>query len=135
MATIKNVSRVDYHVNLEVLERKSVDLKPDGILNISDDELDTLISFYPKTFENGFLTVLGKKEKLDVIKVENIMSDADIDKMLELSPAKFKTALNKITSLNTIKDIRLKTAEEGKGDKYLVVIDELISKLSDDLAM
>ena len=130
---VKNVSRNVFYLNLGfVTPGKVMPMNPDTTVLLTADEYVYLSTQCRGVFDKGFLQVVEKDESLnaDVIESRNVMSNEDIQEMLNLTIGKFKTALGKIDSMALLKDIRTAAVEAGKTDRYITEIDARISKIA-----
>lgn len=133
LVKVKNVSRNDFGLSLNfVTEGKYIDLKPDTVVPLTADEYMYLLTQCPGSFEKGFLKIIEIDDSLADEKIEskNVMSNSDIDKLLEMTIAKFKKELVSIDSSSLLKDIRLKAIDLNKNDKFIVEIDERIEAIA-----
>ena len=129
---IKNTSRRNFSLNLSfVTAKKVLDLKPETEIEITSEEYQYLSTQCPNAFASGCLKVVSAKEDFtgDIIESQNVMSDVDIEALMELTPAKLRNKLKNITSIDLVNDIRIKADELGKSDKFMdeinIKIDEL----------
>lgn len=131
---VKNVSRGTFYLNLSfVADGKVLPMNPDTIVLLDADEYMYLSTQCRGAFEKGFLQVVEKDEtfKADIIESKNVMTVSDVEKLLELTIAKFRTALKKIDSMALLRDIRKMAVEMNKSDKYITEIDNKIEEIAD----
>lgn len=135
MIQVQNVSRGDFHLNLDfVKEGKYFDLKPNSKVHLTTEELDYLSTQCIGVFSGGYLKVVDSTIE-DAPVSSNVMSKEEIQGMMDLTIAKFKTQISKITSLHLLKDIRQEADHVGKTDKFLKVIDDQIEKIADGVKL
>ena len=134
IAKIKNVSRADFSLNLSYVTKDRVLLlKPDVAVPVTHDEYSYLVSQCPGAFEKGFLKVIDADKTIvdEVIESENVMTEEEIDALMELTPAKLKTKLKGFTSQALVKDIRRRAVELNKSDRFITEIDTKLADLSE----
>lgn len=133
LVKIKNISRNNFGLSLDfVTEGKYLDLKPETVVPLTADEYSYLITQCPGSFKKGFLQVVEIDKSLEDEKIEskNVMSNIDIEKLFEMTIAKFKKELSSIDSSALLKDIRLKAIELNKNDKFIAEIDSQIEAIA-----
>lgn len=131
---VKNVSRGNFHIALDfVTPGKYYDLKPNMEVGLTQEEYMYLSTACPGSFKKGFIKVMAVDPKADVevIESENVMSNDDIEKLLDYSLPTLKKKLADIDSLNLLRDIRQKADDEGKKEPFMKAIDERIKAVSD----
>lgn len=134
LVKVKNVSRNDFGLSLSfVTDGKYLDLKPDTVVPLTSDEYMYLTTQCPGAFSKGFLAVVEIDDSLADEKIEskNVMSNSEIEKLLDLTITKFKKELLVIDSSLLLKDIRIKAIELNKSDKYIAEIDNRIQDTAD----
>lgn len=134
LVKVQNVSRADFHLSLDfVKEGKFYDMKPNAIVSLDVDEMNYLTTQCAGCFEKGFLHVVeasGDKD-IELPNEDNIMSNEDIEKLINKNLTQFKKDIAKITSQHLIKDIRQACIEANKTDKFVQACDARFSELAD----
>lgn len=129
---VKNVSRAVFDLNLDFVKTgRLIRLKPDATVTLTDEELDYLEEQCPNVFKKGFLAVVGDDKK-PVEQNDNVASDDDIAKIIELTIGKFRNRINKITSQDLLKDIFKALEENNKNQKYIDIVSERIKEVGDN---
>lgn len=134
LVKVKNVSRGDFHLSLDfVKEGKFYDMKPDAIVSLDADEMNYLSTQCAGCFENGFLHVVESKEgaNIELPHEGNVMSNEDIEKLINKNLTQFKKEMAKITSQHLVKDIRQACVDANKTDKFIEACDARFSDLAD----
>lgn len=130
---VQNVSRNRFTLNLSfVTTKKILRLNPDTVVDITLEEYTYLTTQCPGAFEKGKLKIIKVDENLEITPIEsdNVMSNEDIEVLMNLTLPKLKTKVSEITTTSLLKDIRLKAVEVGKQDKFIEVIDSRIVELN-----
>lgn len=138
VANIKNVSKGKFILSLnQVSEGKSFEMKPNSIVSVDEDELNYLMNECQGAFKKGYLEVvdLDKDVKVDIVKTENVMSDEEIEELLNAPFAKMKSNINKIEETRLLKEIRQKAEELNKSAKALEIIDNRIKEVANSLVL
>lgn len=129
---IKNTSRSVLFLDLSMVTPDRIVQMKDGVVaTITEDEYNYLETACPKLFENGNIVVVSKPENVETLESKNVASKEDIETLVNKNLTQFKKEIKNITSLDLIKDIRVKAYEIGKNDKFMEVIDEKIKELAD----
>lgn len=131
---IQNISRATYFLSLEfVKEGKVVELPDGAFYDLTEDEFSYLNTQCHGVFEKGRLKVISAPAAIEVEEVNtaNQKSTEDIEKLMDLTLAKFRAEVKNITSLALMKDIRDVAVERGKTDKFIEEIDKKIKELAD----
>lgn len=128
---VRNTSRGYLFLDLKMAGGKVIEMKADSTAAITTDEYDYLINSCPNLFKGGDLILVNPTKDIETIESENVLSNDDIAKLVELNLTKFKKEIENITSLSVMKDIRTKAVEEDKTKKFMEVIDEKITELAD----
>lgn len=129
---IRNTSRGRLFLDLGMENNnKVIQLKADQTSSIPLAAWDYLVNSCPNLFKNGMIKLVESPKDVEIEEVvtENVYSEADIAKIVEMKLATFKKKINEIDSLVVIKDIRLKAAEEGKSKGFMEALDERITEL------
>lgn len=129
---IKNTSRGRLFLDLGMENNnKVIQLKADQTTAITSTAWDYLVNSCPNLFKNGMIKLIEspKDAEIEEVVTENVYSEADIAKIVEMKLAAFKKKINEIDSLVVIKDIRLKAVEEGKSKGFMEALDERITEL------
>ena len=128
---IKNTSRGRLFLDLGMENNnKVIQLKADQTTAITSTAWDYLVNSCPNLFKNGMIKLVESPKDVEIEEVdtENVYSETDIAKIVEMKLAAFKKKINEIDSLVVIKDIRLKAAEEGANDPIPNVSRKLATK-------
>ena len=128
---LKNISRGRLFLDLTQVGGKVLELKADVEFTVSNDEYNYLCMACEGMFKNGDLKFIKGSADVDPIESENEMTFDEIEKMMELNLTQFKAKLKKVTSLDLLKDIRLKADEAGKPVKFMQAIDAKVKELAD----
>lgn len=129
---IKNTSRGRLFLDLGMENNnKVIQLKADQTAAITTSAWDYLVNSCPNLFKNGMVKLVEapKNEEIEEVVTENIYSEVDIAKIVEMKLVAFKKKINEIDSLTVIRDIRKKATEEGKTKGFMEALDERITEL------
>lgn len=138
VANIKNVSKGSFLLSLnQVTAGRSFKMKPNSLVGVDEDELNYLMNECQGAFTKGYLQVVDIDEdcKIDIVKTENVMSDEEIENLLNSPFAKIKSSINKIDETRLLKEIRQKAEALNKSNKTLEIIDERIKQVADSLVL
>ena len=129
---IENTSRGRLFLDLGMENNnKVIQLKAGQTTAITTSAWDYLVNSCPNLFKNGMVKLVQapKDEEIEEAVSENVYTEDDIAKIVEMKLAPFKKKINEIDSLPVIKDIRLKAVEEGKTKGFMEALDERITEL------
>lgn len=133
---IQNTSRGTLILDLNMATRgKVITLKPNAKAAITSDEYEYLTSDCPNLFKNGDINTVSGNDEVEVVKSENVYSEEDIAKIIELNLTQFTKKIKGITSVDVLKDIRISADKEGKTDKFMKVIDNRIMELEPNVTL
>lgn len=138
VANIRNVSKGNFLLSLhQVSSGKSFKMKPNSVVSVDEDELNYLMNECQGAFKKGYLEVVDvdKECKIDIVKTENVMSDEEIEALLNAQFTKIKSQINKIEETRLLKEIRQKAEELNKSNKVLELIDARIKEVADSLVL
>lgn len=129
---IKNVSRGVFDLSLDfVKEGRFVSLNDGATFILSEDEYDYLKEQCPGAFKSGFLKVIAMDDDVTAEKIEseNVMTDEEIAKKLELAITGFRKFVKTVTSEKLLADIFKAAVAESKDQKYLDAVTKQIKDL------
>lgn len=138
VANIKNVSKGSFLLSLnQVTPGRSFKMKPGSLVSVDEDELNYLMNDCQGAFKKGYLQVVDLDEecKIDIVETENVMSDEEIETLLNAQFTKIKSQINKIEESRLLKEIRQKADELNKSNKVLELIDARIKEVADSLVL
>lgn len=129
---LKNTSRGIYYLDLsEVTKNKVLVVNIDKNVLVTPMEYDWLVTSYPELFSNGIFTVEKTPKDVEKVASDNVFTSEDIEKMMTLTKAKFKTAVNKVETLQVLRDIRSAAVTAGKPIDFMDIIDNRITDIDD----
>lgn len=138
VANIKNVSKGNFLLSLnQVTAGRSFKMKPNSVVSVDEDELNYLMNDCQGAFKKGYLQVIDLDEecKIDIVETENVMSDEEIEALLNAQYQKIKSQINKIEETRLLKEIRQKAEELNKSTKVIELIDARIKEVADSLVL
>lgn len=138
VAQIKNVSKHVFLLSLnQVSAGRSFNLKPNSVVSVDEDELNYLTNECEGAFKKGYLQVVGLDEgcNIDIVETENVMSDDEMETLLNAPFKKIQSEINKINETRLLKEIRQKAEELNKSNKVIELIDNRIKEVATSLVL
>ena len=138
VANIKNVSKHNFLLSLnQVSAGRIFKMKPNSVVSVDEDELNYLMNECQGAFGKGYLQVieLDKDCKVDIVETKNVMSDEQMETLLNSPFNKIKSEIKKIEESRLLKELRQKAEELNKSSKVLELIDVRIAEVATSLVL
>lgn len=130
---LKNTSRGTYYLDLtEITKNKVLTVGIDKNVMLTPNEYEWIATSYPQLFEKGMFEIVKAPNDVEKVESKNIYTADEIEKMMLLTKAKFKTAVNKIEVLEVLRDVRSAAIQAGKPVDFMNIIDNRIAEFDEE---